>query len=281
MPLRTCPDCGKEVSTAAQACPNCGFPFQTQTNVVEERVVHNNPEKREAVPKWLVIPVVVLVGALIVLFIFMLRSGDDADERNVNVDISAGTTDGVETDRTPQTVKTPVDTAPPDNVEIPDAGSAQTVPADTEAQVSDQTADRGSVSLEAKVADKTGKVAPVDNEKFYLLDKDLNAIFREAGLQSLPGQTLVNSFGLSVLYPDKYADFNRKALEAIEDHVKYNTLTSSGGRAELKDVEPKTYYLFGIHKTGNGFAIWNSPVTIKAGQNKLNIQPQRTTDISE
>ncbi|KKL21933.1 hypothetical protein LCGC14_2440500 [marine sediment metagenome] len=27
MPLRTCPDCGDEVSDRADACPNCGYPF--------------------------------------------------------------------------------------------------------------------------------------------------------------------------------------------------------------------------------------------------------------
>jgi hypothetical protein len=26
MPLIDCPDCGKQVSTSAEACPNCGFP---------------------------------------------------------------------------------------------------------------------------------------------------------------------------------------------------------------------------------------------------------------
>ena len=27
MPLRTCPECGKQVSTTATACPGCGFDF--------------------------------------------------------------------------------------------------------------------------------------------------------------------------------------------------------------------------------------------------------------
>ena len=29
MPLITCPDCGKQVSDQAPACPNCGCPIQT------------------------------------------------------------------------------------------------------------------------------------------------------------------------------------------------------------------------------------------------------------
>ena len=31
MPLIKCPDCGREVSTAAKACPNCGFPVAEQS----------------------------------------------------------------------------------------------------------------------------------------------------------------------------------------------------------------------------------------------------------
>ncbi len=30
MPLIKCPECGREVSTAAKACPNCGFPVAEQ-----------------------------------------------------------------------------------------------------------------------------------------------------------------------------------------------------------------------------------------------------------
>lgn len=33
MPVSPCPDCGKEVSTLAQACPHCGRPMQAH-NVV-------------------------------------------------------------------------------------------------------------------------------------------------------------------------------------------------------------------------------------------------------
>lgn len=32
MALITCPECGKEVSSAAKTCPNCGFPISNVTN---------------------------------------------------------------------------------------------------------------------------------------------------------------------------------------------------------------------------------------------------------
>ena len=30
MPLTKCPDCGKDVSTSADNCPHCGYPFRKQ-----------------------------------------------------------------------------------------------------------------------------------------------------------------------------------------------------------------------------------------------------------
>jgi hypothetical protein len=119
----------------------------------------------------------------------------------------------------------------------------------------------------------------VKNEKFYLLDKDLESILSEANLEPIEGQTLLNSFGLSVLYPERFGAFNRDALRAIKDHIKYAGTTDANGKAELGGIEPDSYYLFGITRSGRGFAIWSSPVSINAGQNALNLTPQRLTEM--
>ena len=125
-----------------------------------------------------------------------------------------------------------------------------------------------------------GSPVPVKNEKFYLLDEDLESILSEAGLEPIEGQTLTNSLGLSVLYPDRFDDFNRDALAAIKPHVKYAGTTDASGKAELGGIEPKSYYLFAVTKSGRGFAIWSSPVTIIAGDNALNLTPQSVTEIN-
>jgi hypothetical protein len=121
----------------------------------------------------------------------------------------------------------------------------------------------------------------VGNEKFYLLDKDLEMILSEAGLESIEGQSLMNSLGMSVLYPEKYNDFHRAALNAINRHIKYSVQTDASGRAQIKDVKPDSYYLFGVTKTGKGFAVWSSPVAVNAGQNALNLSPQPLTEIED
>ena len=38
MPLMTCPDCGKEISDAAIACPNCGLPRPMYEQQSRERL---------------------------------------------------------------------------------------------------------------------------------------------------------------------------------------------------------------------------------------------------
>ena len=32
MAIIKCPECGKDVSTAAEACPHCGYPFKKQSS---------------------------------------------------------------------------------------------------------------------------------------------------------------------------------------------------------------------------------------------------------
>ena len=149
------------------------------------------------------------------------------------------------------------------------------IPAETE------TVDRGTLSLEAKVSDRTGGTKAVKAEKFYLLDKDLESILDDANIAPIEGQSLKNSFGLSVLYPDKYSKVRDKALSEINKHIKYDVTTDSTGKAQMKDIKPDSYYIFAITKTANGFAIWSSPIGVKAGQNNLNLSPQPMVEVQE
>jgi hypothetical protein len=141
-------------------------------------------------------------------------------------------------------------------------------------------ASKGTVVIDAKVSTRTGRPQPVKNERFYLLDKDLETILSEADIEPIEGQTLTNSFGLSVMYPSRYGDFHRDALQAIKGHIKYAGQTDTAGKAQLGNVEPDSYYLFGVTTTSGGFAVWSSPVTVSGGQNLLNLSPQPMTEIA-
>lgn len=280
MSLIYCPECGHETSHAAVACPNCGRPLSATAPVVERTpIVTSVPRRDDGIPKWVFIPLGV-IGALLLLvfFVVMSRNSEDANT-NLNVNVSARrttTNPGSSTD------------IPSSTTDIPSSSTTVTVPpTDTQTMnvPGSQTSvsvppSQGSVVIDAKIAGRTGSPQPVKSEKFYLLDKDVESILSEARLAPIEGQSLLNSFGLSVLYPDRFSDFNRDALRAIKNHIKYAGTTDSSGKAELGGIEPNSYYLFGITKSGRGFAVWSSPVSINAGQNALNLTPQRVTEMA-
>jgi hypothetical protein len=286
MALIVCPDCGHEVSTAAAACANCGRPLLDPT--IERNVVIADvpPPVRDDFPKWIFIPLAVL-GALVLLFLFvwMRNNNDDTANTNINVNIASrrttandSTRDSTVRNESPNQITIPPSdtttvSTPPQTSSQP--SSVTTVPGES---VSTTNTDRGSVVVDAKISTKTGGIQPVKNEKFYLLDKDLEEILSDADIDDETGQGLRNAFGLSVLYPDQYGSTRQKALSAIGKHTKYTAQTDATGKAQIKDIKPDSYYLFGITKTRNGFAIWSSQVTITPGQNVLNLSPASITE---
>ena len=286
MPLVYCPECGHEISNSAIACPSCGRPINARPVIERKVVVADVSRESEGFPKWAFIPLG-LIGAvlLLIFFVAMGRNDEDANS-NLAVNVSSqrgattasrGTTETQTLNVPPtdtQTVTVPsTTTSMPQTVTVPGSSTSVSTlpPAET----------KGTVIIDAKVATRTGSPQAVKNERFYLLDKDLETILSEADIEPIEGQTLTNSLGLSVLYPDRYGDFHKDALQAIKSHIKYAGQTDGAGKAQLGNVEPDSYYLFGITKTGRGFAVWSSPVTVSGGQNLLNLSPQRLTEIAD
>lgn len=288
MSLINCPECAHQVSTDAVACPNCGRPIAAPTPTVHRKVVVADATRDDGFPKWLLVPIVILGAVVVFLLIALMRQEDEtADSRNINVNVAQQrrATDSRETTGRAATsdsteVSVPSSTT---TVSTPATSTAvpQTVPPSTRTEVATAPDARGTVTIDAKIATRTGDVQTVKNEKFYLLDKDLESILGDADLEPIEGNTLTNSFGLAVLYPERYGEFQRKALSAINDHIKYRVTTDAAGQASIKNVEPDSYYLFGITKTRSGFAIWSSPVSITGGENKLNLSPARLNEMSE
>lgn len=278
-----CPECGKEVSNTAVACPNCGHPLAPPT--LEERtVIREVPPpviERDAFPKWIFVPLAIL-GALLIFLLFALFRQEEDNKSNINVDISAKRPTSINSDTTtrsePNQINVPPSSSDPTISTAPQTSSDTSI---TQVPAEVEKTDRGTLSIEAKVSDRTGATKPVKAEKFYLLDEDLESILSDANIKPVNGQTLRNSFGLSVLYPDRYGDINKKALDEINKHIKYDVLTDSGGKAQMKDIKPDSYYLFAITKTAKGFAIWSSRIVINPGQNILNLSPERMTEVQE
>lgn len=277
MSLIYCPECGHEISQAAIACPNCGRPINAAPPTVDRVIVAKQPE-REGFPPWAFVPLAILAAGMLFLFFYLMQREETAESNlNVNVSSQRASTRSRDADRIGDSHttdipsdSTTVTTAPPSSQTVTVPGSQTTVPAGET---------KGRAVIDAKVASRTGTPQAVRNEKFYLLDEDLETILSEARLDPIEGQSLANSFGLSVVYPERYGDFNRRALAAIKEHIKYSGTTDGAGRAQLSGIEPDSYYLFGVTKTGRGFALWSDPVTIRTGENILNLSPQRITEM--
>ena len=286
MSLINCPECGNQVSTTAVACPNCGYPFAppaVEAQTVVREVVP--PVVEKPFPKWILAPILILGAVLIFLLFALFRSENEDNQKNVNIGVRTAQQSNRPLRSTSNDTDTSSVTIPPateTNVVIP-----QNVPPTAQQDVSisenpdSPASDKATVSLEAKVSNRAGSILPVKAEKFYLLDEDLDIILRDAEIEDQTGQGLINAFGLSVLYPERYRETNKSALDEINKHIVYDTTTDSTGKALMKNVKPGSYYLFGITKTKNGFAVWSSPVSISPGQNVLNLSPARLTEIQE
>lgn len=289
MSLIYCPECGHEVSNTAVACPNCGRPLAVAP-VVEKKVVVARPHREGGFPPWMAIPLAALgVLLLIVLWVAFARNNNDANSNlMVNVNTSRPNRAGVNTPTSETTVGT---ATAPSTIEVPSGstgGQSLSIPG-SQAGVTSAPSNisgappamptKGSVVINAKIATKNGQTQAVRNERFYLLDRDLETILSDARVEPIEGQTLLNSFGLSVMYPSRYGEFHTKAMAAIKNHIKYAGTTDGSGKAQLGSVEPDSYYLFGVTKSGSGFAVWSSPVSVIAGENLLNLSPQQLTEI--
>ncbi len=287
MSLTICPECAKEVSAAAAACPNCGHPFVRPT--VQPRVIVNEfVEEESGFPKWAFIPLGLLGLVLLFVLFAFLRKGDDEDQRNINVRVasqqpasntSRETTTTVRPDSQPNQVVVP-STSQPGQIVVPSSAPPSQTTTTTVPSTETVVSDRGTVSLEAKVLSKNGSPQPVRGTRFYLLKKDVQSILDDADIENDTGQSIVTALGLSVADPDRYGAINRPAMSAISKNAAYNATTDSSGKLQLKDVKPDSYYLFAVTKTGNGFALWSSSVTIQPGQNSLILEPVSPTEVT-
>lgn len=240
------------------------------------------PERQESgFPTWAFIPIGLLAVILLFIAYFALRQPEDSANINVNVASRRGSPEPIRETRVPSTDSQSV-TIPPSgqSVTLPPAQTT-TVPGTTTAAPVAPPPDKGTVVINARVAPSRGSPQNVRNAKFHLLDKDVETILTEARIEPIEGNTLSGSLGLAVVYPDRYADFWRSAMRAIAAHSKYSSTTDGGGNANLQGIMPKEYYLFGITKVGRGFALWNAPVSVIAGQNNLNLSPQSVTEVPD
>jgi len=282
MSLIYCPECGHEISNSAVACPSCGRPINAQPVVERKVVVDRLPHRAKGVPTWAIATVGILgVLLLFLLIAFWARSGEDEGNQRLRVNMNAQHQPTVNRDTVassePSTV-TSVPAAPSSGtVSVPSMPS-QTAVGGSQVSLPAQPT-KGTAVIQAKVITKNNSQQPVRGQRFYLLDKDVETILSEARVDPIEGNSLTGSLGLAAAMPDRYSDFQRRAMLAIKNHIKYAGTTDTNGKAQLGGIQPDSYYLFGVVRSGNGFAIWSSPISIVPGENVLDLTPQQITEI--
>lgn len=272
MSMIFCPECGREASAEAVACPGCGRPMSAPKPVVERKVIVTSP-RRDGFPPWAFIPIGV-IGLVLVIVLFLLFRGDD-DTGNVNVAVNAASRRTADSPRDSRTTTVPPSESAP--VSVP--GQQTTVPGTTTAPPVAPPPDKGTVVIRAKLVNSRGDTQPARAAKFYLLDKDIETILNQARVEPIEGNSLTSSLGLAAVFPDRYGEFQRAAMRAIGAHAKYSGTTDGSGAAKVSGIAPDGYFLFAITRVGRGFAMWNSPISVVAGENTLDLSPQSITEI--
>ncbi len=286
MSLILCPECGNECSASATSCPNCGHPFVAPKVVPPPVIVKEVPVERDF-PNWIFIPLAVFLGILIFGIVYMIRENPDNANEQVNVRIRetngnrqttrTTTTADSQTVTVPKSANTTV-VIPPSSqtreVQVTEPSSPPTYSSSSAetVKVEPTPSNKASVEINATVAGKGGSTQPVKKEKFYLLSKDLETIFSKAGISPEDGD-YTTSLSTALNDPDK-RDTLKKYLAAINPYIIASTLTDSDGKAKFKDVKPDSYYLFGMHKTNDAVSVWNTNVTLNAGENTVALNAQ-------
>jgi hypothetical protein len=242
---------------------------------------------REAVPAWAIALIAILGVTVLGVLFYAFTNSDDSTNTNIRLNAASrannsrnsATAVAPEDVRTTQVPATSVPATSAPVTSVPESTTTN-VPSSSASQVTVPAPTKGTVAIKASINSKTGETRAARSVKFYLLDKDLEAILSDARIDPIEGNTLSGSMGLAMVYPDRFGDFQRRAMAAIAPHVKYVGTTDATGIAKLGNVNPNAYYLFSVTRIGQGFALWNSPISVIPGENALDLSPQDVTEVS-
>lgn len=81
MSLVKCPECGREISDKATACPHCGCPLNTSSDISHNASSSAPRRKRRAIGTIVMTTIVILVLATVATWYLFFRGSSNADER--------------------------------------------------------------------------------------------------------------------------------------------------------------------------------------------------------
>jgi hypothetical protein len=104
------------------------------------------------------------------------------------------------------------------------------------------------LDVEASITNNAGEAEPLSGQVFYILEKS-------------SGDLLRGDVTSEIWYA--------RTMNALRNHALTFFITDSQGKAEIKALKAGTYYICGIGHTRRGVVIWNVPVALEMGKNRL------------
>jgi hypothetical protein len=140
----------------------------------------------------------------------------------------------------------------------------------------------GSVQLQASIhyGDEDERSEPVEGS-FYLLDESLIESLRRAKFEPVDendrllttDEAFLSAAGHALLTTPQDDDGGIITLllsDLIKRHSKAEIKTYSNGRSSrLKSIKTGKYYLFGAFRKDGEIFVWDFPIVIKLGENKI------------
>lgn len=125
------------------------------------------------------------------------------------------------------------------------------------------------------------EVFPIARTEFYLLDKSLVDILKDSKFKlEFTGQKkhkIQDEDYLSAT-ANAFSSFDEESQlltlliqKEIAKHQIYAVKTNFQGKAQIDSVKMGNYFLFGIGKTEDEIFVWHLPVTIKSGENLIEL----------
>lgn len=120
----------------------------------------------------------------------------------------------------------------------------------------------GTLQIEAQIVYNVGGPQPAARDKFFLFDVDPTEL-------QIPDARRgdATSVALQITFPYRRADVD----EVINPHIIQTVVTDFKGQATFENLKPGDYWLVGSTKTRRDDAYWLYKVSVKAGENKVQL----------
>ena len=126
------------------------------------------------------------------------------------------------------------------------------------------------LKFEAGLIYTVGGNQPVSRTTFYLLDKSVEQILSETGAaKKTPSLSYLDNYAWALEFAalGRNSDLAIKGPSSIKSHIVYTSTTDFKGKGVFENV--KSYWIYCLTKTRKAHVIWNLPVEIKDGGNKV------------